>query len=255
MLLVRLLLAPLLIAIASLVGRRYGPAVGGWFAAFPLTSGPVILIFAIERGAAFTADACGGVLLAIAPLVVFALVYAWSAQRTPWTWSSALSCLAYVGTAWCATRLTLTHAAAFAFDCVVLIAALRLMPRRTADASRLPPTTWDIPLRMLLAAVLVFAVTSVATAVGPRASGLLTPFPVATTLLVAFTHYFEGGAAAARLLRSLLAGLFSFALFFLIVGTAIEPWGTLPAFTAGAIGILAMQGLVLRVVANPRSPA
>ena len=37
----KLLLTPVLIAIATLASRRYGPAFGGWLAGLPLVSGPV----------------------------------------------------------------------------------------------------------------------------------------------------------------------------------------------------------------------
>jgi AraC-like DNA-binding protein len=41
----------------------------------------------------------------------------------------------------------------------------------------------------------VFALTTAAAALGPHLSGLLTPFPVAATILAGSTHYFEGSAA------------------------------------------------------------
>ena len=51
------LLAPLLILLATLAGRRWGPGVGGWLAGLPLTSGPVSLILALEQGPEFAARA------------------------------------------------------------------------------------------------------------------------------------------------------------------------------------------------------
>lgn len=41
---------------------------GGWFVALPLTSGRTVMIFAIERGTAFAADACVGGLLGLMSL-------------------------------------------------------------------------------------------------------------------------------------------------------------------------------------------
>ena len=58
----KLLLAPLLILLATLAGRRWGPAVGGWLAGLPLTSGPVSLILALEQGPEFAARAALGTL-------------------------------------------------------------------------------------------------------------------------------------------------------------------------------------------------
>jgi hypothetical protein len=138
--------------------------------------------------------------------------------------------------------------------CALLLIALWLMPRATAATMSTGSLVSDIPARMVLAAILVFGLTSASELLGPRASGLLTPFPVAATLLAAFTHHLEGAAAAARLLRGLLVGLFSFALFFLIVGISVKLWGTVVAFTAATLGAIAMQGVVWRFVARDRVP-
>jgi hypothetical protein len=39
----KLVLTPLLVAMASLAGRRWGPLLSGWLVALPLTSGPIVL--------------------------------------------------------------------------------------------------------------------------------------------------------------------------------------------------------------------
>jgi hypothetical protein len=43
----KLLMTPLLIAFVTLVGRKWGPGVGGWLMGFPLTSGPVSMLPAL----------------------------------------------------------------------------------------------------------------------------------------------------------------------------------------------------------------
>ena len=52
-------------------GRRWGPAVGGWLAGLPLTSGPVSLILALEQGPEFTARAALGTLFGLISLAAF----------------------------------------------------------------------------------------------------------------------------------------------------------------------------------------
>jgi hypothetical protein len=44
---IKLILTPLAITAIALAGRRWGPAVGGWIAGLPLTSGPVSLYLAL----------------------------------------------------------------------------------------------------------------------------------------------------------------------------------------------------------------
>ena len=56
----KLVLTPALIGVATLVGRRWGQAVGGWLVGLPLTSGPVVLFLALERGTGFAAKATQG---------------------------------------------------------------------------------------------------------------------------------------------------------------------------------------------------
>ena len=54
---IKLILTPLAITAIALAGRRWGPAVGGWIAGLPLTSGPVSLYLALEQGRTFAATA------------------------------------------------------------------------------------------------------------------------------------------------------------------------------------------------------
>jgi hypothetical protein len=108
-----------------------------------------------------------------------------------------------------------------------------------------PP--WDIPVRMLIAAVLVWGLTRAAAVVGPHVSGLLTPFPVAVTIMAAFTHHHDGAAAARRFLRALLLGLVSFAVFFLAIGALIAGLGVVRAFTAATLAALLTHAGALKL--------
>ncbi len=56
-LVLKLVLTPVLIGGASLGARRWGPTVGGWIVSLPLTSGPVVLFLALDRGPAFAVAA------------------------------------------------------------------------------------------------------------------------------------------------------------------------------------------------------
>ena len=80
-LILRVLLAPALIAIATLVGRRWGPGVGGWLVALPLTSGPIALLVALEHGQRFAATTAIGSLSGALAEIAFCLAYAALAHR------------------------------------------------------------------------------------------------------------------------------------------------------------------------------
>jgi hypothetical protein len=62
---VKLVPTPLVVLAASLAARRWGDVVGGWLVGLPLTSGPVALFLARERGPAFAADAAAGSLAGV----------------------------------------------------------------------------------------------------------------------------------------------------------------------------------------------
>src|SRR5690349_7715497 len=80
-LLLKLLLTPLLISLASWGGRRWGPAVGGWLVGLPLTSAPVAVILTAEHGSDFAATAALGILGGVASQAVFAVAYLAAARR------------------------------------------------------------------------------------------------------------------------------------------------------------------------------
>ena len=225
-----------LIGVASWIGKRWGPAAGGWFVALPLISGPVVLTFALERGPQFARQACLGSMLATISLSAFALSYAWCARRVGWLPSALLACLLYLASTWALQLFPAPPIGpTFALACAVIAAALFAMPEGTTRRSNAPTPRWDIPLRMTMAAVLVLALSGASSVFGPRVSGLLTPFPITSTILVSFTHHNEGAAAASQFLRGLLKGLFSFAVFVLVVALAVTSWSIAATFSVATI--------------------
>src|SRR5262245_53595393 len=80
----KLILAPLLIALATLIGRRWGHGVSGWIAALPLTSGPVSVIFALQYGTPFAAQAAIGTLAGLISVSAFCFVYCRLARWHHW---------------------------------------------------------------------------------------------------------------------------------------------------------------------------
>src|SRR5262245_20681763 len=80
----KLIVTPALIAAASLAGRRWGQAERGWLVGLPLTSGPIALFVAVERGAGFAAATAVGALAAATAEAAFCVAYAYTAKRRPW---------------------------------------------------------------------------------------------------------------------------------------------------------------------------
>jgi hypothetical protein len=244
-LLLKLLLTPLLIGAVSLAGRRWGPAIGGLLVGLPLTSGPVALFLALDQGTGFAASASVGILAGGVSVAAFCLAYSWLAVRRDWRLTLATSWLVFLLATGVLQELQAPLMPLYAATIVVLVAALLLLPHGSGVSAGATLPWWDLPARMLAATGSVVLLTELAPAFGPRLSGLLAPFPIFASILAAFTHALQGPAAAARLLRGVVLGLFAFTTFFLVLGLLLVPAGIAAAFFA-AIGVtLALQGVSL----------
>jgi hypothetical protein len=119
-----------------------------------------------------------------------------------------------------------------------------------AAAEMAPPTAspgnWDLALRMFFAALLVLMLTGLAQRLGPRLGGLLTPFPVASTVVVVFAHLQGGRAAARAVLKGLFLSLNSFAVFCAVLAATLTVGGLVPGFTAAIIAACLAQVFILR---------
>ncbi len=242
MLALKLIFVPALIGAVSLAGRKWGPAVSGWLAGFPFTSGPVALILALEQGSAFAARAAEGTLMGLVSVAAFCLAYAWLSRRLGWSGSTLGGWGVYLGATMILDQVHATPLVpAFVGVVVTLATFYRLLPAIGA-MERLPSfPRWDIPLRMVAATALVVGITEGAARLGPQLSGLLTPFPIYATVMAVFTHARQGPLAAGRVLRGVVLGLFTFAVFFFIVAGRVEAWGLAATFTLAVAAALGMH--------------
>lgn len=244
-----LMVAPLLAATSTLVSRRFGPRVGGVVSAFPAIVGPVLLITALDRGAAFAAQAANGTLLGLPALGVFAVAYAHAARHTGWTGSLVAGWVAAALTA-LAVGLCARGAsspAGLLVATTALLAAHRCLPPRGASAesgsAATSPRPGGIPLRMGATALLVISLSASAGALGPVAGGMLAALPILASVLALFTHRESDGAAAAELLRGTLAGMAGFVAFCQLSAMALGTSGTVAAFAAATAVALVVQAI------------
>ncbi len=244
----KLFLAPLLIGLVSIAGRRWGPTIGGWLVSLPLTSAPVILFLAIEQGTAFASSAAQNTLMGIMSVASFCLVYYWFSFRSGWLISVLGGWIAFFALTFIEESITLPLLFSFAAVSVFLIVALILMPLRESKEFVMTPPKWDTPLRMLVASAFVLGLTGVASILGPRMSGLLAPFPMFTTILAVFTHHFQGADFARRLLRAVVAGSFTFVTFFVVISMVVNRWGIVVAFSLALLAALVTHSALLLLI-------
>ena len=244
----KLLLTHLLVGVASLAGRRWGPGIGGWLVGIPFTSGPVAFFLALSPGPRFAAAAAAGIMAGTASQAAFCLSYAWVAQRRGWALSLVAATAGFLVATLFLNLVSFATWIVFAAMILVLVVSIALMPRRASlgrEAIVFP--SWDIPARMAVATVFVVVLTAVAPLLGPRLAGLLAPFPLYGTVLATFAHRIQGAAPAVGVLRGLLLGLFAFAAFFMTLAELLATEGIAVAFAAAVVVVLAVQGASLAV--------
>jgi hypothetical protein len=229
----KLIVTPLLIAIATLVTRRWGPGVGGWLAGFPLTSAPVSVFLAIEQGPAFAAGAAVGTLLGLAAMGFSCLVYGRAARLTGWIGSTAATLVAFVVGLAILSRISFSLAGAFVLVCATLVVAGLGLPATAPGTARVRPPAWDVPLRMIVATSVVLILTTAASRLGPTLSGLFSP------------QRSEGADASIRVMMGGIVGSFAFALFFLIVGFGLTRLSIGATYTLASVSAIVVNGLAL----------
>ncbi|WP_342149987.1 hypothetical protein [Methylorubrum sp. SB2] len=212
---VKLAVTPLLMALVTLVNRRFGAAAGGIVAGLPLTSGPISLYLALEQGLPFAGAAAHGSLVGVGAVLVSYLAYLLASRR-----SVLFSCFAGFG----GFALWALAAGRIGSDTGLVLAdlaltGLLLVLTRGASAgtrpARLPP--WDLPARIAVSTGLVVMVTLAAPLLGPALSGLLAPVPVIAWPLIVFVHAQSGRDAAVATIRGTVSGAVGLCAFNLAV--------------------------------------
>ena len=245
LLITKIILTPLIVALVTLVARRWGETIGGLLIGLPLTSGPVSVFLVIEQGRHFAAGAANAAILGLIPVTAFYSAYVFSARRFPWYGSALTGILSYslvvTGIAALPIGLGLTTLVVL----LVLAAGVWLLGKREAGAALITPPWWDLPGRMVLATLLLVLITAAANTLGPKWSGLLSPFPIFTSVMVIFCHRQGGLPAARRLIQGVSLGLFSYVAFFLVVRSLVERLNLLVVYALAALVALMVSGTFL----------
>jgi len=210
-----------------------------------MNAGVIVFFVALEQGDSFAAKTAQGSLLGTISLAFFCLTYTRTAPNLgKWYWALTASWIVFSLSTFILEGFTLPVTISFPIVAILLL-AVRMGMHKTGNADSVAKAPsrdypkWDIPLRVVTATTLVFALTVAATQLGPQLTGLLAPFPIYATVLTSFTHHLEGESAAIRFLRGLIVGLYTFATFFLVLGITIQALGIAISFTlALAVSLL-----------------
>jgi uncharacterized membrane protein (GlpM family) len=251
LLLLKLIVAPGLVAAVTLSVRRWGPVVGGWLSGLPTVAGPVLLFLAVEQGTAFAARASHATLAGLIGTVTFTTVYALASRRLPWTACLPIGWLTFVA----AAAVLYVAEPSLVVSLVLLFAATvvgrRLLPRVDPPAGPSAAPPGDLPLRLLATATLVVVLTAVAERLGPVLSGLVNAFPVLTTVITAFTHAQRGSAATIAFVYSFERAIIGFGSFCFALALTIDRLGLAAGLASAAAAQVAVSGLVLAYTTGP----
>lgn len=238
--LIKLIAAPLLLALATLAARRWGTVLGGILIGLPLISGPISVFLAIENGAGFAVETARGALAGTVALAVFTCVYAAVCPKG-WFLSVAL----YVLASWIAAELPISAVTLAVSAAAAIVLSLWIMPVPHSAAVKHRPPKHDLLMRMGMMMVLMIAITFLAPYIGPTASGIASTFPYMALTMAVFSQIQGGPDNARRAMHGLMLGMYSGLVFNLVVWALAAEDRLLIAYAAATAAALAAQGVVL----------
>ena len=250
LLLLKLTLVPTLIVLVSLAGARWGARVAGLLAGFPIIAGPILLFLTVQHGPAFAAQAALSTLYGLLALIAYCLSFCWLARHWPWWLCLPVGWLAFLVVA-SACQLLPPHLPVAAVLSVLAISvASAWFPRLHSQHAAQPLARIELIWRMAAAATLVVSLTALAALLGESWSGVLTPFPVAGSVLGVFALRAGSAAQATALLRGMTTGLYGLWLFFLVAAIGLaqaqQTRHVVLTFVLALLLAIAMQAMLLR---------
>ncbi len=254
--LLKIAVTPLLVAAVSLAARWWGPTIGGILLGLPWFTGPTLFVLVQDKSIDFAVTACIGIEFGVVCVAAFILAYGLVSQFAHWPLCLAIAVAAFVGSAWTIQHIAVLPAltrslavsplwAAAAVAALALAISYTLLPRPREPALLQALPWWDIPMRMVATGALVTGLLLTADALGPQLSGILASYPVILSVVGTFTHYRWGREAVWRMLRAVTLSLFSFAIFFLVVGLALPAAGLVASYVLAALAALAITAVLI----------
>lgn len=214
------------VMLASYAAERGGPVIAAMIATLPVAAGPAYVFLALDHDAGFIAQSALGSLVANANTSIFALVFAFLAQRHSRAASVVTALALWIVLAFAVRTVEWNTWTGLAFNAVGVGVCIWLGER--LRHVRVPPTAprWtDMALRAVMVAVLVGVVVGLSATVGPLISGILAVFPIVLLSLMLILYPRIGGPATASVLANSLLGMAGFSLACLFGHLAVERIG------------------------------
>jgi hypothetical protein len=232
---IKLIMMPIVIGGVTLASKKWGNLVGGMIASLPWIAAPIMLFFALEQGVDFAVSSVKGMMIGTIGVLVFCFAYIYSAIKFRWYISIFCAYFAFL-----ATTLLLNFVesymnlnAWFALTITLSLIGLRVFPNLPKQGILNQTLKYDIYLRMIIITAFVILITFLAKILGSTWSGILTPFPIITAILAAFTHYTQGAYGTSIILRGMLVGYIGFATFLFLQAILLPHYPIAVSFAVG----------------------
>ena len=233
-----LLLAPTVMATATLIERRQGAGAAGWVAALPVSFAVAVVAVTLEASTAPASAMALSAATHVPAQIAFAIVFAGVLTRRGLVVGAAAGALTYVA---CSIAIA---GAPDGLMVTTAIPALALAPRfMTGERARpASPRRWPTTVATCAAAsVVVGAAIVTMRLAGPEAAGAVAAFPTLSTALAVAVVTRDGPAAGAQALSGLVRSLPCYLAFCLVVVIAAPSFGV----AAAALGLLACAAAAL----------
>ncbi|WP_080055394.1 hypothetical protein [Spirosoma aerolatum] len=234
-LLLKVTLMPSVIALVTLAARKWGNQLGGLIGSMPWIAGPILLFFILEQGKEFGIHSIQGTMTGILALIAFCYSYSALCRNHGWFPTLMLSYVIYTATALVFNYLQLRLWVSYGLVIALVFLVIRVFPTPPMQAVKVRRLPFEIPIRMLVATLFVLVITGLASILGPTWSGILTPFPILTSILAIFSHTLQGSRATIMTLRGLVMGLLGFTTFLFLQAFLLNQFSVAVAFGIGFI--------------------
>lgn len=244
LLLFKLTFVPLIVGGIGWAGKRWNSQVAGLLSGLPVVAGPISWFLYLQYGADFAVSAAQSTLLGISALAGFCWMYAWASQRCSWWWSLAAGWSVFLLLALGLAQLQLSLWLTLLVTLSSTLLIWNLAPQGPAVPAKIQSQPSELVYRMLFALVLVLLITSFAQTLGSTLSGLLSAFPVASSVLAVFTHRYHAKDQVIVSMRGVLLGSLGLTTFYVLLAFLPRHVSFTQSFIAAIVFVLLTQWLL-----------
>jgi hypothetical protein len=243
LLLAKIVVSAGLVVVVTALAERFGPRVGGIAASVPQLAVVSLIFFGLDQGLEFAAESAFWNIAGICATIPFVIGYVAGATFAYRSRVTSIAAGALTATALFALasviiggltppRLVVVPLAA------ALCAGTAWLFRRLPDTAPMRPVRVSpslLAVRAGLASVSVILFTSLAHALGPKWSGVLTGYPVNTLPVIAVLHFHYGLDVARAALKVWPLGAFGICVFNLVAWMTVARLGLIASVPLGYI--------------------